>query len=139
MKKTSALIRVIAFASIGTVAAQAGVLLDVTSALQLSDPTQLGRLSRNGIIQDWAGSEPFPGIINGSTSYHYAAYLVNVGLSNFIQIDFDSTSANTFVSAYQTSYSPPDLTTNWLGDGGASGNFFGTDPRFFNVIAAVAG
>ena len=118
-----------------TAAAQAGVLFDTSGALALTDPTQLGRLSRNGILQDWAGSEPYPGVINTTTTYHYETFSVNVGCANYIQIDFDSLSANTFVSAYQTSYSPASMATNWLGDAGSSGNYFGTDPIFFNVIA----
>jgi hypothetical protein len=52
----------------------------------------------------------------------------------YIQISFDSTAATTFLSAYMNSYSPPDLTSNYLGDPGFSGNFFGVDPVFFQVI-----
>jgi hypothetical protein len=127
-------------ASVATVAAQAGVLLDVTAALQVTDPTQLGRLSRNNIQQDWAGSESYPGVVNGGTTYHYTTYSVNVGISNYIQIDFDDIAglSRTFVSAYQTSYDSTNLATNWLGDAGASGNFFGTDPRFFNVVVGLS-
>jgi MYXO-CTERM domain-containing protein len=125
--------------------AHAQVVLDVTSALTTSDPTQLGRLSRNGVTQDWSGSEgAFPGIINSTTAYRYHTYVVDsatMDLGPFAQIIFDSTSANTFVSAYYTSYVPNSVVggnlgfdLHWLGDGGASGNFFGNDPRFFQVI-----
>jgi hypothetical protein len=96
----------------------------------------LGRLSRNGLQQDWAGSEGFPGVINGTTSYHYVTYAFNVGSTPFIQVELDSLSTLTFVSAYQTSYTPgAGLNVHWLGDAGSSGNAFGTDPEFFNVIA----
>jgi hypothetical protein len=121
--------------------ARATSILDVSGALTLGDPTQLGRLSRNGIAQDWVGTEPFPGVINTGTSYHYHTYAVNVGITPFVQISFDSVSANTFVSAYDTAYLPDSagapnfgFNTNWLGDAGSSGNFFGTDPLFFQVI-----
>jgi PEP-CTERM motif-containing protein len=124
--------------------AQAATILDVSAALSLSDPIQLGRLSRNAIQQDWAGSEPFPGVINPTTPYHYRAFLLNVGLTPYIQINFDSISANTFVSAYQTSYRPntpgapvggPNygFDVNWLGDAGVSGTNFG-NPLFFQVL-----
>jgi hypothetical protein len=111
-------------------------------ALTLQDPTQLGRLSRNAIPQDWASDEAFPGVINTTTSYRYVTYLVNVGMTPFVQVLFDSLSLNTFVSAYDTTYDTtyvpnsaglPNLgfDTHWLGDAGFSGNAFGTDPVFF--------
>ena len=85
--------------------------------------------------------KPFPGVINFGTTYLYTTYAINVGNAPFIQIDFDSISANTFVSAYQGFYAPNSTTVSpygfdnrWLGDPGTSGNFFnGTDPLFFNV------
>ncbi len=58
-----------------------------------------------------------------------------------LQIAFDSLSASTFVSAYDTAHLPDSagspnfgFDTNWLGDAGRSGNFFGTDPLFFQVL-----
>jgi len=122
--------------------ARGAVLLDVSSALALSDPLQLGRLSRNSVSQDWTGSESFPGVINPTTPYHYHTYAVNVGLTPFIQVLFDSISPDTFISAYDTSYNPNSagapnfgFNVNWLGDAGTSGNFFGIDPLFFQVLA----
>jgi hypothetical protein len=143
MKMIIALGRVLMLISAGNAVMQADILFDITDQLIASDPTQLGRLSRNGIQQDWAGSEPFSGVINPTTSYHYTTYPVNVGITPFIQIDFASiNTSNTFISAYDVSYAPDSagaanfgFDVNWLGDAGASGNFFGVDPRFFNVIA----
>jgi hypothetical protein len=127
--------------------ARATVVVDVSSAITLTDPTQLGRLSRNGIVQDWTNTEPFPGVINTTTSYHYHTFVVNpftASLGPFMQITFDSLSANTFVSAYYTSYVPDSplsgnfgFDTHWLGDEGSSGDFFGTDPSFFQVTVPV--
>lgn len=121
--------------------ARASIIYDVSSAVALTDPTQNGRLSRNGIPQDWTGGEAFPGVINPATIYHYLTYVVNVGMTPFIQIDFDSVSANTFISAYDTSYAPNSVggpnygfDVNWLGDAGSSGNYFGVDPVFFQVL-----
>jgi hypothetical protein len=123
---------------------RADFILDLSSSLAAGDPTQTGRLSRNGIQQDWGGSEPFPGVIgviNPVTVYHYHTYVVNVGSTPFIQVDFDSLSVNTFVSAYDLSYLPDSagspnfgFDTHWLGDAGVSRNFFGLEPVFFNVI-----
>ena len=118
--------------------AAAEEIFTTTDALTAADPTQLGRLSRNGLAQDWIGSEPFPGVINPTTTYFYTAYEITVPTGGqFLQIEVDSVSTNTFVSAYSGAYDPTNLATNWLGDAGTSGNFFGTDPLFFQVIAPV--
>jgi hypothetical protein len=124
-----------------TASAHALPLLDLTDALAVTDPTQLGRLSRNAIAQDWTGGEPFPGVINTGVTYHYKTYLVNPGSTPFVQIEFDSVPVNTFVSAYDSLYLPNSaggpnfgFNTNWLGDAGVSGNDFGVDPLFFQVL-----
>ena len=125
--------------------ARATSILDVSGALTLGDPTQLGRLSRNGIPQDWAGSEtPFPGVLNPGVTYHYHTYAVGTGATPFVQISLDSDSLNTFVSAYDTFYLPnsagaPNFGFNlhWLGDAGFSGNAFPGDPLFFQVIVPL--
>jgi len=120
--------------------AQATLIFADTISVTAGDPTQLGRLSRNGIPQDWSGGEAFPGVINPATSYHYmtldldVAALENTSYGAFLQISFDSTAATTFLSAYLDSYDPLNLATNWLGDAGTSGNFFGVDPLFFQVV-----
>lgn len=147
MKMMKALARLLILTlSLATAIAQANVLLDVNGALVAGDPTQLGRLSRNGVLQDWAGTEAFPGPFNTGTTYHYHTHTVNVGSTPFIQIEFDSATANTFVAAYVTSYNPNSagapnfgFDVNWLGDAGSSGNFFGIDPRYFNVIVPLNG
>ena len=125
--------------------AQAAVLYSNTLSIQSTDLTQLGRLSRNGIPQDWSGQEPFPGVINTTTSYHYVAVSILVpNWLSFLQITVDSNNANIFAAMYDTSYNPNPISpnrgldVNWLGDAGASGNFFGTDPRFFQVVDATA-
>lgn len=137
---------VLTFIAFAASAAQASTIFSTVGSLSSSDLTQTGRLSRNGIQQDWAGTELFPGVINTTTTFHYKTYVVNVGITPFIQIDFDSVPANTFVSAYLTSYLPNSAGSpnfgfdqHWLGDAGLSGNFFGTDPLFFNVIVPVNG
>ena len=115
-------------------------LLDVTSSLSAADPTQLGRLVRDGIGSDWSVQSPFPGVLNPTVSYHYQTFTVNVQTTSFIQVLVDSVSADLFASAYLGTYQPDPsgvnlgLDFNYLGDAGRSGNFFGTDPLFFQVI-----
>ncbi len=125
-------------------AAHATVILSTTTALTNADPIQAGRLSRNNVPQDWVGSEPFPGVINPTTSYFYRTFTVNVGLFNFIQIEIDDNLINLFASAYDTAYLPDSsgspnfgFDTNWRGDAGASGNFLPGDPRSFQVIEST--
>src|SRR5262245_41185670 len=144
MKPIQKLPSVIAFLLLTASVAGATPIFDVSGSLTLADPVQLGRLSRNGIPQDWSGTETFPGVLNTTTTYHYHTYTVNVDSTPFIQIDFDSLSANTFVSAYDTAYVPnsgplPNLgfNTNWLGDAGFSGNPFPGDPLFFQVLVPL--
>ncbi len=99
--------------------------------------TQQGRLSRNGIPQTWDHDEATPATINPGVTYYYSTYALNVTSLNYIDISFDSTSANTFLSVYQGSFNPLNLQANFLGDPGTSGDYFGTDPLFTDVVAAL--
>jgi hypothetical protein len=112
--------------------------------LTSDNPTQNGRLSRNGIPQDWLGSEPFPGVINSSATYSYATYYFPASDfygAPYIEISFYDyyeayglvNGSGLFSSAYSTSYDPTSLSTNWLGDQGSSGNYFGIDARYYDV------
>jgi hypothetical protein len=118
-------------------AANAGTLLDVTTTISGNgESTQTGRLSRNGIVQDWSGTEPFPGVINTAITYAYTTFSVAVGSFPFIEIDYSGASGNDFFSAYDTSYNPDSagapnfgFNVNWLGDAGASNS-----TGFFRVV-----
>lgn len=130
---------------LSSVVVQAAVLYDNDVTLLSSDPTQLGRLSRNGIIADWSFQEDFPGTINPTVSYHYEAIPVLVpNWLSFLQISIDSNNGSIFASVYDTSYNPDPLAANrgldvnYMGDEGGSGNFFGTSPRFFQVVDQTA-
>jgi len=117
------------------VMANATVLLDTTSQVTAADPTQQGRLSRNGLPQDWSGGEAFSGVINPGVTYHYTTITLHSPAAQFLQITADYLSGNIFASAYLGSYNPAaGLNVNWLGDAGFSGNFFGADPLFFQVV-----
>lgn len=123
-------------------AVEATPIYSGTTSVTGGDPTQLGRLSRNGIPQDWSGSEPFPGLLNATTSYHYTTLDLDLtslmapftSYGAFIQINFDSITTGTFLSAYLDVFDPLNLGANWLGDPGTSGNYFGVDPLFFQVV-----
>lgn len=117
--------------------AQANDLLSVSGAVALTDPTQQGRISRNGVFSDWSAPKPFPGVINTTTTYHYTEYSVNVGVTPYIQVTFDSVSPNTFVAAFLGSYDSTNIGSTYLGDPGRSGNLFGVDPLSFQVFVPV--
>ena len=121
--------------------AEATPIYTDTMTIVGTDPTQLGRISRDGVPSDWSGPKSFPGVINIGISYHYRTLdldlnALEAGFSygGYIQIEFDSIPATTFLSAYLDSYSPSNLATNYLGDPGTSGNYFGVDPLFFQVV-----
>jgi hypothetical protein len=121
----------------------------ITTSVTSADRIQLGRLSRNGVPQDFAGDEPFSGVINPTTQYRYATFAVNVGSTNFVSITCDTPDGNEFCSAYQTSYRPDSdhtanlgFQTNWLGDAGGSNFTFDNahpfeDGGFMDVVAAL--
>jgi hypothetical protein len=128
--------------------ASAATILDTTDSVAVTDPTQQGRLSRNNFVgQDWGDDEAFPGVVNTGVTYHYKAYTIpaaSIQPGGFVQIILDDqgeNQGNIFVSAYQNSYNPNSagapnfgFDTNWLGDNGFSGNFFGgTDSVSFQV------
>ena len=122
-----------------------------TLTLASTDPTQLGRLSRNAIPQDWSGTEAFPGTINTTTTYHYKVLDLNiaalesalgVAYGGFLQVTIESTAATTFLAGYLNTYNPTSATTlatTWLGDEGGSGDYFGNDPRTFQVSVNSGG
>src|SRR5690349_12914527 len=87
-------------------ASRADILDVITSTITSASPTQLGRLSRNAIAQDWTGGEPFPGVINTTTTYNYVTFTIPVGPLRFIQISIDAPTTTEFASAYVNAYVP---------------------------------
>jgi hypothetical protein len=141
-KLVSRTLPVMAALLMGCGAAHATLVSTIDAFVSASDPTQQGRLSRNGVAQDWSGGEAFPGLINTGSSYHYHVYdldmtaLEGTTYGGYIQISLDSNFPTTFLAAYLNTYDPTSeatLFSSWLGDDGSSGNFFGTDPRYFQV------
>ena len=130
-----------------SLSAQATTIYTGSLTLTANSPTQLGRLSRStagsGIPTDWSGTRGWLGVVNTSTSYQYATLDLNIAAleagytyGQYLQITIDSTSANTFLAGYLNTYNAANNTTwqsTWIGDAGNSGNYFGTDPRSFQV------
>lgn len=120
--------------------ANATPVFSTSTSLTAADPTQSGRISRDNIISDWSSQKAYPGAVAGT--FHYKTFDIDLtaleagyqDYGQYVQISIDSTSTNTFLAAYIDSYNPANLATNYLGDSGSSGNFFGVDPRFFQVL-----
>src|SRR3954449_8112339 len=117
------------------------------AALKVTDPVQISRLNRSAVLSNWSAPKPFPGVVNPTVSYRYATFVLPWVLYPYIQITMDDVSGTgqTFASAYINSYAPNNtapnfgLNTNYLGDAGFSGNFFGNDPIAFQVVVPVGG
>ena len=141
MNRFTSLARTAIFATtlLGATAALADPM-PFTSFLTTTDPYQNGRLSRNGIPQDFAGDEAYPGY-NAATIgslYHYEVFSINVGAANYISISFDNTSSlstlNSFIAAYQSAYYVTNYGTSWLGDVGSAAPFT-NDPGYMDFVA----
>jgi hypothetical protein len=133
MKRT--MLSVLMLLIVATMCAQADVLFDSGPLSFAQTGTQLGRLSRNGVIPDWTTPSTFPGVINTSTTYGFETLTFNTGQYGYLAVYVDSLSGSLFVSVYKNSYDPTNLMLNYLSDAGSSGNLFGTDPIAFYFIA----
>ena len=119
--------------------AQAKMITTFTDSVSTSSATQLGRLSRNSVAQSWTGQETYPGIVNATTTYYYKTYTFSASAftgAPYVDITaFDElNSVLFFVSAYANTYNPANKALNWLGDAGMSGNYFGVQPLFFDIV-----
>jgi hypothetical protein len=119
-------------------ACQGAVIFDSeVTALSPTDPTQFGRISRDGVVSDWSTPKTFPGTINPTTPYTYQTFSVFDQSFKYVQVTFDSVAVDTFSAAYLGTYDPTNQPQNYLGDPGSSGNFFGTDPLVFQVVVPI--
>lgn len=116
-----------------TAARGANVLLTRSSTFPTdATATQIGRLVRNAIPQDFSGTEVFPGTNNPTITFNYITFTLTPAQLQggpYVQIELDSQGLGLFASAYTNSFNPPSASnpggsfqTNWLGDQGSSGN-----------------
>ena len=127
----------------GGAAKAAEVLEYTTISVSGADATQMGRLTRARPPSSWAEATPFPGFINTSTAYQYrtvqAAFAPNALQDVYYEITVDDPDAIVFASAYDGAYDPASPANNYLGDEGASGNYFPGDPSFFDIVVPMGG
>lgn len=145
-------------ALLGTVApASATVLFSQSGTFPTSGTsTQTGRLVRNGLPQDFSGTETYPGTNNTTVTFNYITFTLNPSTlagAPDVQIEVDTQGLGLFASAYLNAYNPVSAAnpngsfqTNWLGDQGSSGNYSFTtlpinapDTSFFSVAVPAGG
>jgi len=117
---------------------QATTLFTTSGALTLGDSTFSNRLFRNGVPSDWSSTKPFPGLSVSGTFYYRTFTIPVLATQTYLQISIDDPAAAIVATAYWGSFTPPLSATNYLGDAGSSGNFFG-NPQTFQVVAPGAG
>lgn len=118
--------------------ARAVTISNFTTAVTATDPTELGRFSRNSVPQDWSGSETYPGLVGPTTSYFYRVFNFSAALfagAPYVEVNtFEvANSLVYFLTAYAGSYDVNNRTLNWLGDVGFSGNYQLNDGGDFQV------
>jgi subtilisin-like proprotein convertase family protein len=100
-----------------------------------------GRLTRDGVASVCGTAKPCPGTF-GSGPYFYDTYtLKNISCSTqCITVTYAANGAtgNCFVTAYNGSFSPANLCTNYIADGGVSSLSGGAPVTFsFNIAAGA--
>lgn len=117
--KIKALLAVAALALCASASAQT-----FSGSITLSDPTENGRLNRNGVASMAGMMKPFPGVLNPGTFYHYDSYIfVNpfaVSTAFTITLSTNTSGAFPFSVVYSGSFDPNNIATNYLGDPGTS-------------------
>lgn len=98
--------------------------------------THLGRMNRNGVASTWAAPKPFPGIINLTALYYFKTVSFTPGSLENVEISYEYTSGpgTLFVAAYLNSFDVNNLSTNYLGDPGASPVQTLPGPLTFQVV-----
>ncbi len=123
--------------------ASAETITNFNGVLTSSSSTELGRPFRSGVQQTWTGAETYEGKNNPTVTFAYTTYTFAASLftgAPYVEVSVLDTQggASDFLTAYAGSFNVNAQGTNWLGDEGASGNYFGlTDAHFFDVILPV--
>lgn len=103
----------------------AAVSIVVNGTISASDPTQTGRITRNGVASTCAASKPNPGLAaaTGSRNYDSVVYTNSSGSGECISVGLSQTSGTVgelFDAAYLGSFNPADPSQNYLADPGTS-------------------
>jgi hypothetical protein len=110
--------------ALALVAIPVALAITVTGSITNSDPTQTGRLQRDGTGASCATPKANPGLNTPVGARHFDAYTYTnaTGATQCVTVDLTTPcfpDDDIFDAAY-TSFVPSDPTTNWLADPGVS-------------------
>ncbi|MGI8820103.1 MAG: PEP-CTERM sorting domain-containing protein [Chthoniobacterales bacterium] len=95
-----------------------------TGSVTVSDPTENGRLFRDGVPSMSGMNKTFPGVFNAGTPYHYDSYIFTnpfaVTTAFTINMSTTSTTNLPFGVVYLGTFDPTNIATNYRADGGLS-------------------
>ena len=118
--------------------ASATVVLSGTGSIANTDSVNTVRLNRDGVTSSWASPKAFPGVFGTTGTYYYD--LVNVAVAQnalapiWYEISFTNiTTSSPHATAYNGSFTPANLSTNYLGDSGVT-PFTGNTVSFQVVV-----
>jgi len=109
--------------------------ITIVGSIGAGDPTQTGRLSRNGVTTTCSASHAVPAILD-SVLRRYDAYTFTNNTTTSVCVTTNVTSGcgtNLFYATYLGSFNPANIQQNYLADPGFS--FAGTATWSFNVPA----
>jgi hypothetical protein len=96
-------------------------VINVTSSITNTDPTQTGRLAVNGVQSSCGAPKPFPGV-NDSEPRHYKSYSYtnSTGAAQCISVRLTNACGNNalMTEAYIGSFNPADISQNYVADMG---------------------
>ncbi len=122
-------------------AANATVVTSGAGAITNTDPTQLGRIFRNGVASTWAAPKAFPGVFDATVSFFHdelsIGFAPNASQAVFYEITYFNLDSNTpHLAAYLNDYLPTAIGTNYLGDTGSTDAFGGGGTTFQVIVPA---
>jgi len=109
--------------------------INLSGSIGAGDPTQTGRLFRNGVASSCAVPKATPTLVD-SVARRYDAYSFTNTTTSTTCVTVTVTSGcstNLYYASYLGSFNPSNIQTNYLADAGAS--FAGTATFSFNVPA----
>lgn len=112
----------VAFAALLTTAGRSWAITPIAGAVTSGDPTQIGRLARNGTASSCAVAKPNPGHILTFDPRHYDAYEYTATPASCVTVTLTQTSPDGDLTAvaYAPGFDPTDPSLNYLADSGTS-------------------
>jgi hypothetical protein len=112
-----------------------------SGSITLSDPTENGRLFRDGVPSVAGMMKPFPGISGLGTPFHYDAYTFTnpfaVSTAFTITLTTNTVGVFPFSVVYLGSFDPNNIATNYQADGGFSADAGAPSVYSFDIPAGA--